>query len=153
MQRSRRRQAVTALVLCWLAVCAALAARDEPSIEELKERADNANAADRPALCIRVCERQLDNADKLYIAGDNEKGQAALGDVVTYAEMARDAAIQSHKHEKQIEISVRKMIRKLNDLKHTVSHEEQEEIQKTVDRLERVRDDLLGDMFPKGGKK
>ena len=37
--------------------------------------------ADRPALCIRVCERQLDNADKLYIAGDSEKGQAALADV------------------------------------------------------------------------
>jgi hypothetical protein len=144
---------VAALVLCWLGLCAALAGRDEPSIDELKERASNANAADRPALCIRVCERQLDNADKLYVAGDNERGQAALGDVVTYAEMARDAAIQSRKREKQSEISVRKMIRKLNDLKHTVAHEEQEEIQKTVDRLERVRDDLLGDMFPKGGKR
>lgn len=139
--------------MVWLLVCPALAGRNEPTIDELKERAAHASPGDRSALCIRVCERQLENADKLYITGESEKGQAALGDVATYAEMARDSAVQTHKHQKQIEISVRKMIRKLTDLKHTVSHEEQEEIQKTVDRLERVRDDLLGDMFPKGGKR
>jgi hypothetical protein len=41
------------------------------------------------------------------------------------------------------------MIRKLADLKHTVSHEEEAEVQSTMDRLERVRDDLLTAMFPK----
>jgi hypothetical protein len=153
MGSSRQWRAVAAVLLIWLAVCSALVAREEPTIEELKERAANASTGDRAALCIHVGERQLENADKLYLAGDSEKGQAALVDVATYAEMARDSAVQSHKHEKQTEISVRKMIRKLTDLKHTVAHEEQEEIQKTVDRLERVRDDLLGDMFPKGGKK
>jgi len=153
MRDSRKWRALASVLMAWLAVCPALAGRDEPTIDELKERASNASPADRPALCIRICERQLDNADKLYVAGDNEKGEAGLADVVAYAEMARDAAIQTHKHQKQIEISVRKMIRKLNDLKHTVAHEEQEQIQKTVDRLERVRDDLLGDMFPKGGKR
>ncbi len=153
MRAARKWRILAAGLTVWLVVCPTLAGRNEPTIDELKERAANASAADRPALCIRVCERQLENADKLYIAGDSEKGQAALEDVSTYAEMARDSAVQNHKHQKQIEISVRKMIRKLTDLKHTVSHEEQEEIQKTVDRLERVRDDLLGDMFPKGGKR
>jgi hypothetical protein len=153
MQGSRMWRAVAASLMLWLVVCAALVGRDEPTVDELKERVANASAADRTALCIRLCERQLENADKLYVAGDSEKGMAALADVSVYAEMARDSAIQTRKHEKQIEISVRKMIRKLHDLKHTVSREEQEEIQKTVDRLERVRDDLLGDMFPKGGKR
>ncbi len=89
----------------------------------------NARIADRPPLCIHISERQLGEADRLYVAGDSEKAQAALADVVAYSELARDYAIQSHKHEKQSEIAIRKMARKLDDIKHTVSHEDQEQIQ------------------------
>ena len=53
-----------------------------------------------------------------------------------FSELARDYAIQSHKHEKQSEIAIRKMARKLADLKHAVSHEDQEQIQNTIDRLQ-----------------
>jgi hypothetical protein len=123
-----------------------------PTVEELKDRVGKAAIADRPPLCIRISELQLDAADRFYVADDSEKVQAALGDVVTYSEMARDFSIQSVKHEKQSEIAVRKMVRKLVDLKHTVSHEDQEQIQNTIDRLQRVRDDLLAAMFAKGNK-
>ena len=82
------------------------------------------------ALCIEICERQLDAANRLYVAGDSDKGKAALADVTAFAELARDYAIQSHKQEKQSEIAIRKMTRKLADLKHTVSHEDQTQIQK-----------------------
>jgi hypothetical protein len=131
----------------------ALIGSQEPTIEELKERVTTANVPDRPALCIHISERQLDAADRFYIAGDSEKAQAALADVVAFSGQARDYSIQSHKHEKQSEIAIRKMTRKLADLKHTVAHEDQEQVQNTVDRLEHIRDDLLGAMFPKGGKK
>ncbi len=114
-----------------------MSGRQEPSVEELKERVANAPVADRPALCIRISERQLGDADRLYIAGDSEKARAALADVVAYAELARDYAIQSHKHEKQSEIAIRKMVRKLNDMSHAVSHEDQAQIQNTIDRLQK----------------
>lgn len=126
---------------------------EEPAVDELKARLAHASVADRPLLCVHISERQLDAADRFYVAGDSEKAEAALTDVVTFSELARDSAIQSRKHEKQSEIAIRKMARKLADLKHTVSHEDQEEIQKTVDRLQRIRDDLLAAMFPKVGKK
>jgi len=45
------------------------------------------------------------------------------------------------------------MARKLADVKHTVSHEDQDQIQHTIDRLQQIRDDLLAAMFPKVGKK
>jgi hypothetical protein len=45
------------------------------------------------------------------------------------------------------------MTRKLADIRHAVSHEDQEQLQKTIDRLQQIRDDLLAAMFPKGGKK
>ena len=111
------------------------------------------SVGDRPALCIQISERQLGDADRLYIAGDSEKARAALADVVAYSELARDYAIQSHKHEKQSEIAIRKMVRKLNDMNHAVSHEDQSQIQNTIDRLQKIRDDLLVAMFPKVDKK
>ena len=95
----------------------------------------------------------MDDADKLYTAFDSEKAQVSLTDVVTFSELARDYSIQSHKHQKQTEIEVRKMTRKLNDLKHVVSRDEQVVVQNAIDRLQRVRDDLLLAMFPKGQKR
>jgi hypothetical protein len=126
---------------------------EQPTIEELKARVANASIADRPGLCVHISELQTDAADRLYVAGDSEKAQAALADVVAFSESARDYSIQSHKHEKQTEIAIRKMAHKLADIKHTVSHEDQAQVQNAIDRLQRIRDDLLAAMFPKGVKK
>lgn len=158
----RRRTAASGLGLAAVIFCLVfpslgspclLAARDEPTIEELKAKVDNASAGERPPLCIQIAERQLNTADKFYIAGDSEKGHAALADVTAYAEIARDAAIQSHKHEKQAEIAIRKMTRKLSDMKHQLAREDQEPVQNAIEQLERIRDELLAAMFEKGNKK
>jgi hypothetical protein len=124
----------------------------EPTIEELKARIDSASLGEKPKLCVQVAQRELTEADKLYAAAENEKGQAALTDTVTFSEEARDFAIRSHKNEKQTEIAVRGMIRKLNDMLHTLSHDEQAPLKDAIGKLQRVRDDLLAAMFPKGAK-
>jgi hypothetical protein len=139
--------AATALILCVAASARAA------TVDELKGRVANANLADRPRLCLEISERQLAVADKLYGQGDSDKAQEALGDVASFSELARDYAIQAHKHEKQSEIAVRKMTRKLADLKHAVTREEQKRVEETIGRLDRVRDDLLAAMFANGGKK
>lgn len=141
------------LLLSVLVVPYALRGIDGDTVDELKGRLANTSLVDRPPLCIRISEGQLAAADRFYVAGDIDKAQAALADVIAFSELARDYAIQSHKHEKQSEISVRKMVRKLGDLKHTVSHDDQGQVQDTIDHLQRVRDDLLLAMFPKAGKK
>jgi hypothetical protein len=152
MERSRFwRIGAAGLAFSMMVTLCALAG-GEASVDELKDRVSKASVEDRPPLCIHVCERQLSNANKLYTAGDVAKWQAALVDVAAFAEQARDSAIQSRKHEKPSEIAVRKMARKLTDLKHTVAHDDQKQIQDTIDRLERVRDDLLAAMFHKGDK-
>jgi len=142
----------------WLGAGAAIAvvtvamAAVEPTIEELKARVASASVGDKPRICVQIAERQLNEADKLYAASEDEKGQAPLTDAVAFSELARDYAIQSHKHEKQTEIAVRGMIRKLNDLLHTLPREEEAPVKDAVSRLQRVRDDLLHSMFPKGAK-
>ena len=95
---------------------------------------------------------QLTATDKLYASDEIEKAQPALTDVVAYSELARDYSIQSRKHQKQIEIAVRTMTRKLNELLHVLGHEDQGPVREAIGRMERVRDDLLMSMFPKGVK-
>jgi hypothetical protein len=147
------RRHVAALLMLMLAMGWTATAAGEATLEELKDRVANAAIADRPPLCIQISERQLESFSRFYAAGDNEKAHAALVDVTAFSELARDYAIQSHKHEKQIEIAIRKISRKLNGLKHTVMHEDQKQIQDAIDRLEQIRDDLLAAMFPNGVKK
>lgn len=144
---------MAALVAIWALVASFAQGAVRGSVADLKERVANASIPERPALCIQISERQLDEADRLYVAGDSEKAQASLVDVTAFAELARDYAIQSHKHEKQSEIAIRKMTRKLENLKHAVGHDDQQRIQEVIDHLQRIRDDLLAAMFPDGVKK
>ena len=147
--------AVTVIVgltlICSVAAGAAL--RVEPTVDELKAKLSAAQVGDKVNICLQIAQRQLVEADKLYVAGDTEKAQPALTDVVAFTELARDYSIQSRKHQKQAEIAVRGMTRKLTDLMHSVPREEQTPIADALQQLERVRDDLLLTMFPKGGKK
>lgn len=122
------------------------------SVEQLKAKLLSTSVGDRPHLCVQIAQKQLAEADKEYAASDFEKGQAALTDVVAYSELARDYAIQSHKYQKQSEIAVRAMARKLTELMHSLGHDDQAPVQDALNRLQRVRDDLLLAMFPKGAK-
>lgn len=124
----------------------------DPTVDELKAKLPSASTGDKAHLCIQIAQLQLTEADKLYVSANSDQAQPALTDVVSFSEQARDYSIQSHKNQKQIEIAVRGMARKLTDLMHTLPHDEQAPLQEAIKRLQRVRDDLLIAMFPKGAK-
>src|SRR5256885_12110083 len=125
---------------------------DQPTVDGLKARISSATAGEKPRLCLQVAQMRLNEADKLYAAGDLDKAQSALTDVVAYSELARDYSIQSHKYQKQSEIAVRGMTRKLTNILHTLGQVDQAAVKEAMNRLDRVRDDLLASMFKKGGK-
>jgi hypothetical protein len=99
-------------------------AKDE-TVDELKARFESARAEDRAELGIRIAHHQLRNADKLYNDGKIDQARAAVDDIVTYSEKARDAATQTKKRLKNVEIDVRKMAEKLRDIKRTLAFEDQ----------------------------
>jgi ferredoxin-NADP reductase len=66
--------------------------------------------------------------------------------------LARDYSIQSHKYQKQTEIAVRVMTRKLTEVLHVLAHDDQAPVRDAINHLQRVRDDLLAVMFKKGAK-
>jgi hypothetical protein len=139
---------VAVLAVAQLASLAASASK-EPTVEELKARLSSTSIPERPQLCVQIAEKQLEAADKLYAAVETQQAETALMDVTAFAELARDYAIQSHKRQKQTEIAVRRMTRKLSDMKRNLSRAEQDAVEMAIERLQRVRDDLLAAMFPK----
>jgi hypothetical protein len=136
-----------------LAICLALTAvsfaAKEPSIEELISRANAAPPKEQAGLYIEIAERQLKSADELYVAGKVEDARKSVAGVVTYSEKAHDAAIQSGKKLKSVEMAVRKMSHKLNDVKRTLNFEDQAPVAEASDQLEELADDLLTYMFGK----
>lgn len=124
----------------------------EESIDELKARVDKAPPEERPVICVHIAQEQLHATDKAYNEGNVEQARKSLADIVDYSEKARDAAVVSRKHLKNVEIAVRKIAEKLNDIKRTLNYEDQPPVADTVKRLEDIRTALLTEMFKKEKK-
>ena len=152
LRNSLRACGAIVLAVAATSVAVRAASGPQPTVEELKAKLSASSIADRRHLCLQIAERRLTEADNSYAAADHEKGEAALVDVAAFSELARDYSIQSHKHQKQTEIAVRGMTLKLTDLMHSLPHDDQGPVQDAITRLQRVRDDLLLAMFPKGAK-
>ena len=137
------------LVVALALACSYGAAKDE-TVDELKARFESAaHPEDRAELAIRIAQYQLRNADKLYNDGQADPARAAVDDIVTYSEKARDAVAQNKKHLKHVEIDVRKMAEKLRDIKRTLAFEDQPPVEHAIRRLEDIRTTLLKEMFAK----
>lgn len=124
-------------------------AKEQESLAELKARADAAKLPDQPHLYMDVADRQLETATQKFNAGEGEVALASVQDMVAYSHKAEEAALKSGKHLKQTEISLRKMVVKLRDLKRAASFEDRQPIQSAIDDLERFRTELLTRMFAK----
>jgi|ERR1039458_3118542 hypothetical protein len=138
------------LITFTLILCGA--AKDE-TVDELKSRLESARPEDRPELCIRIAQHQLRDADKLYSDGNVDQARDAVDDIVTYSKKARDAATQTKKHLKNVEIDVRKMAEKLRDIKRTLIFEDQAPVEQAIRRLEDIRTTLLKEMFANDNRK
>jgi hypothetical protein len=142
-----------ALYLLLLALGSAYGAAKDATVAELKARLESARSEDRPELCMQIAQRQLRNADTLYKDGNVAQAAAAVDDIVTYSETARDAATQTKKHLKNVEIDVRKIAERLRDIKRTLALEDQLPVERAIRRLEDIRTALLQEMFAKDRKK
>ena len=143
------RRIVVCLVLA-LTASTCFSAEKEDSLDQLIARAQKARPDDQPGLYIEIAERQLKAANDFYTVGKDTEAESAVGDVVTYASKAHDAAVQRPKKMKQTEISLRKIAERLRDMKRTLSFEDQAPVQKAADQMEGLRTDLQKHMF--GGK-
>lgn len=120
---------------------------DEEPLDQLKARAAAAKPGDQPKLFLQIAERDLKLASDLYNHGDIDKGRATVEDLATSCESATTAARESGKHLKQSEVKMREIARRLDALKKTLSFDDRPPVQAAIDRLEKLRTELLARMF------
>jgi len=123
--------------------------------DELKAHADAAHGADQAKLCLEYAWVTLKDADSLYTAGDVDKAQAKIQEVVAYAKKGADAATDSGKQLKQTEIKLRKLAERMHDVGETLAFEDRQPVRDAVTQIEQLRSDLMVKMWgpqaePKG---
>jgi len=124
----------------------------ELTLEQLKARVETAKPDQRAALSIQVAERQVENANKLYGSGKSEEAAGAIHEVITYSDKAHEAAGQTGHRLKNVEIAVRRMSRRLTDIKRSLPYDDQATVQEAVEHLDKIDTDLLDRMFGKKSK-
>jgi len=138
--------------LVLLLFCAVVCFAKDDSVEALKSRVDGAPAQERPSLCVQIAQAQLRNVDELYTQGHIDEALDALHDIVVYSEKGRDAAKESRKDLKKVEIAVRKIADRLADIKRSLAFDDQAPVEAAIQHLQDIRTSLLQEMFKKERK-
>src|SRR6516164_7762898 len=127
------------LILFSVGLCAQAA---PPAVSGLKERADAAQGTDRVTLSLEYAHQELEQANRLYADGDVEKGEAAVHEVLTYAQRATMAATSMNKKLKQAEIDLRKLQHRMRDIGASLNIDDRPPVEKAVQQIEELRSNL-----------
>jgi len=137
------------LLMVFVLLSLAAAAGQSDKLSGLKTRAQAAPPADQARLFIDIALMQFEAAKAAYDSGKAPQAQAALTELSTAADRASQAAIQSRKRLKNTEIDIRKLTEHLKNLKPTVSVDDRVPVQQAIDHLEKLRTELMTQMFAK----
>jgi hypothetical protein len=137
-----------------LALAAATLAGTQTA-EQLKAKADSAHGSEQAKLCLEYARLTLENSNALFTAGDVDKAQAEIQQVVAYARKGADAAEASGRELKQTEIKLRKLSERMHDIAATLAFEDRQPVHTAIDQIEQIRSDLMVRMWgpqaePKG---
>ncbi len=148
--RAGRQCATVLLALAAIAVAAA-----QTPADQLKARADSAHGGEQAKLCLEYARLELENSNALFTAGDVDKAQAQIQEVVAYSQKAADAASVSGRQLKETEIKLRKLGERMHDIAATLAFEDRQPVHQAIDKIEQIRTDLMVRMWgpqaePKG---
>jgi cytochrome c553 len=138
------------LLFLGLSAAGVSAAQRPETLDEMKTRAAQVPVEEKVRVCASVARRAVDEAKDRFARGIDDEGRILLRDVEAYADKAAEAAIQSKKHEKQLEIDLRDLSHHLDALKHELGPEDQPAAVAAIGHLEKLRTRLLESMFGKG---
>lgn len=135
------------LLVSVILLAALAAAAKEETTAELKARAEAETGDKKSVLYAQVVQREIEDANDLFTAGEVEKAHQTVKEAVRDAERARDAAIAKRRKIKDTEIHLRKAERRLNDVRRTLAIEDQPGVEAAVDQIADIRKQLLEVMF------
>lgn len=133
-----------------LMMCAALfaSAKEPETIDQLKARIQSADAKKQVELYMDLAKLQVNAADTAY-NGDVDKAKQLMEEGTQSAERAGQGSLETGKHMKQTEIELRKLEKRMEDIRRSWAVEDREPIEPQIKRVESVRSKLLDRMFRK----
>ena len=134
-------------LLVFLIFSALLASAKEPeTIEQLKARLQSADRNKQVELYMDLATLQVNEADKAYNS-DVEKAKQLMEEGTQSAEKAGQGSVETGKHMKRTEIDLRKLEKRMEDIRRSWAVEDREPIEPEIKRVEAVRSKLLDRMF------
>ena len=136
---------ITTLVLLGCAVHAQSAQKSSAmeELERAKAKAEHASERDRCYENVEVVRALVEVANEQFGVGDADQAQKTVKETATYADRAREASQHSGHKLKQAEITLRKAQRRLDDLRHTLTFEDQGPVEAVLKQLEVDRQEIL----------
>ncbi len=125
------------------------AAADKENLQQLKARAATAGGGKQVELFTRIAEIQVEELDRAYDEGQAEEARAALADVQEYGVKAARTSEATGKRMKQTEIAIRRIAKKLDEIRKTLAVDERPPVNTAIEQLENARTALLHSMFAK----
>jgi hypothetical protein len=120
---------------------------DKPALQDLRARADAAQGQLCAEVCVDAAAALVESADKLFTEGNAEQGHQQMKDAVSYAERATKGSIQSNKRQKKTEIGLRKLSRRMTEIRQTLAIDDRPPMDDLINSVEKMRTALLMSMF------
>lgn len=144
---------LTIFVLTLAAAGATLDAQQ--STDQLRAKMESSKVGAKAKFALQIAARQIEEANAAFEAGQADRGHQLVREATELVQQAGDDALEANKKVKDTEISVRKLGRRLEDIRRTVNFDDQDQIDESLTVINTVRNKLLDQMFSldKGDKR
>jgi hypothetical protein len=122
-------------------------------IENLKAGIEKAPRGHQGKMYAELAERLVNMANQQFSDGKSSEAQATVQEVLQCSIKAHDLALSMQNNRKEVEISLRKTQRHLEDVKHTLAAEDRPALDAVEKKLADLRQELLDAMFAPKHKK
>ena len=119
----------------------------QSTVDKTREKAENAKPSDCAKVCFEAARQLIEASNQLYSGGDAVQGLKLMNDAVRYAKRGTEASIESRKNEKNAEIALRKMAKRMHEVGQSLALEDRDPVFKAEDQLDDLRDKMLATLF------
>jgi len=120
---------------------------DEQALNQLEQRAQQANPREQCFLYTELVSAMTDLAGKEMLNGDPDRASALLKRVAEYAQLIHMNLARDTKRLKNAEMLMHRTTYKLTEYLHSASSEDRPTLQATLKQLNQVQNELLTQVF------
>jgi uncharacterized membrane-anchored protein len=132
------------LTLCLLLACSCMAQQDAT---ELRKKAEASSGIPCVRLYLQASRVGLEEADRHFAASDSKAAHEAMDAAVHDVGHAVECSLHTPKYQKNTEIELRKLSRRITAMEHSIEAEERSYLVSSRAEVERQRDRLLHSLF------